>query len=90
MSFQNFLEINMIQQCGMTALVVDPDLKGKNTAISFNNNYVESPRQFSYVMSGWTSVTALDLYKWTQYLHQYKLISKDSFIEILLPVSPNK
>ncbi|WP_221392369.1 serine hydrolase [Dyadobacter sp. NIV53] len=89
-TFQKFVEMNMLQPCGMTASMVDPYLKGKNIAVSFNNDYVESPRQFSYVMSGWTSVTASDLYKWTQCLHQYKLISKASFIEILLPVSPNK
>jgi CubicO group peptidase (beta-lactamase class C family) len=88
--FQDFVQKNMLQPCGMSESVVDPDMNGARVAVSFNNDFVQSPRQFDYVMTGWTSVTATDLYKWAKCLHTYKLINKDSFKEILLPVSPNK
>ena len=90
MPFNKFVEINMLQRCGMLVSAVDPDLRDKNVATSFNNDFQEDPRQFAYVMSGWTSVTASDLYKWTQFLHRYQLINKDSFTQILVPAFPNK
>lgn len=90
MPFHTFVERNMLQPCGMKSSVVDPDMKGSNVAISFNNDLVQSPRQFVYNMTGWTSVTAKDLYMWTQCLHAFKLINKESFREILNPIAPNK
>ncbi|WP_435356244.1 serine hydrolase [Emticicia sp. SJ17W-69] len=88
--FHTFVEIQMLQPCGMKSSVVDPDMRGKNIAISFNNDLIESPRQFQYVMSGWTAVTTQDLYRWTQCLHHFKIINKASFNEILVPVFANK
>ena len=41
-------------------------------------------------MSGWTSVTAKDLYRWTQCLHGEKLINRQSLIEILEPFAAGK
>lgn len=90
MSFQKFVETKMLKPCGMTESVVDPDLKGQAVAVSFNNDFVQDPRQFSYVMSGWTSVTAEDLYKWGQCVNNYKLISRSSVKEILIPFLPGK
>lgn len=90
MPFHTFVEKNMLQPCGMKSSVVDPDMKGSNVAVSFNNDLVQSPRQYIYNMTGWTSVTTQDLYTWTQCLHTFKLINKESFREILTPISPNK
>jgi tetratricopeptide (TPR) repeat protein len=58
--------------------------------VSFNNNFVEDVRQFTIPLSGWVSVTDVDLYKWTQCLHHYKLINKASINEILTPFAPFK
>ncbi len=89
-SFQKFVETRMLKPCEMTESVVDPDLRGKNIAVSFNNDFVEDTRQFSIPMSGWTAVTAKDLYKWTRCLHNFRLINKSSFREILEPFAANK
>ncbi len=89
-SFQKFVETKMLKLCGMSESVVDPDLKGENVAVSFNNDFVEDSRQFSYVMSGWVSVTAQDLYKWSRCVEGGKLISRASFKEILIPFLPGK
>jgi CubicO group peptidase (beta-lactamase class C family) len=90
MSFANFVEQNILKPSGIRASRVDPNLMDKNIAVSFKNDSQEDPRQFSYVMTGWTAVTTNDLYKWAQTLHAYKLISKDSFAQILVPAFPNK
>jgi CubicO group peptidase (beta-lactamase class C family) len=90
MSFQKFVEKRMLQPCKMTKSVIDPDLKGKNIAVSFNNNSVEDIRQFGMPFTGWVSVTDVDLYQWSQCLHQYKLINKASVNEILTPFLPFK
>ncbi len=91
MSFQKFVETRMLPPCNMTKSVIDPDLKGKNIAVSFNNNLVEDVRQFPHPpLTGWVSVTDEDLYKWTQCLHQYKLVNKASINEILTPFAPFK
>ena len=80
-SFQKFVETRMLQPCGMSESIVDPDLKGKNVAVSFNNDFVQDARQFTLPMSGWTSVTAKDLFKWTECLHRFRLINKLSVKE---------
>ncbi|MBA4852861.1 serine hydrolase domain-containing protein [Emticicia sp. BO119] len=90
MPFHTFVEKYMLQPCGMKSSVVDPDMRGSNVAVSFNNELVQSPRQYIYNMTGWTSVTAQDLYTWTQCLHAFKLINKESFREILMPFAPNR
>lgn len=90
LSFQKFVETKMLKPCGMTESLVDPDLKGKNTAVSFNNDLVSDPRQYSYTMSGWTSVTARDLYRWAQCLHSWRLINQSSVKEILVPFLPGR
>lgn len=89
-SFQKFVETEMLKPCRMTESVVDPNMKGDNIAVSFNNDFEADARQFSMPMSGWVAVTANDLYKWTQCLHSFRLISKSSFKEILEPVAANK
>ncbi len=89
-SFQKFVETQMLQPCGMTKSVVDPDMKGKKIALSFNNDFEADARQFSNPMSGWTMVTTTDLFKWTECLHRFRLINKSSFKEILEPVAANK
>ena len=90
MPFHTFVETRMLQPCGMKTSVVDPDMKGANVAVSFNNDLVQSPKQYNYIMTGWTSVTAQDFYKWAQCLHSYKLITKASFKELLEPFAANK
>lgn len=90
MTFKRYVETKMLKPCGMSESIVDPDLKGKNVAVSFNNDFVEDSRQFSYVMSGWVSVTAKDLFKWSQCVEGGKLISRDDFREILIPFLPGK
>lgn len=87
-TFQEFVKIKMLQPCGMQSAVVDPNLRGTNVAVSFNNDFVEDTRQFSSPMSGWTAATTADLYKWTECLHDYKLINQVSFNEILKPFTP--
>lgn len=89
-SFQEFVKIKMLQPCGMKTSMVDPDMRGTKIAISFNNDFVEDLRQFSSPMSGWTAVTAKDLYKWTQCLHNFRVINKSSFKEILEPAAANR
>lgn len=85
-SFARFVEKEMLKPCKMNASVIDPDMRGlPKIAVSFNNSAVEDPRQFTYPISGWTSVTARDLYRWTECLHNYKVIRRSSVNEILQP-----
>ncbi len=90
MSFHDFVRVNMLVPGGMKNTLVDPDLSLPGMAVSFNNDGVESPRQRSYVMSGWTAPTTRDLYRWNVSLHGYKLISKASVLQILQPWAPNR
>lgn len=89
-SFNKFVEQNILIPCGMKASETDPDMGKANVAVSFNNDRVQSPRQFAYVMTGWTAVTARDLYLWNECLHGFKVISKASVLEILQPFAANK
>lgn len=91
-SFQKFVETRMLAPCKMKSAVVDPDVRGANVAVSFNDDFVEDARQFLLPppLSGWTFVTDTDLYQWSECLNNNKLISRASFKEILTPFSPGK
>lgn len=90
-SFAKFVEMKMLKPCKMKDSVVDPDLKsGENVAVSFNNDFIEDARQFSYAMTGWTSVTAADLYKWTRCVDDFRLVKPNSYKQILIPFLPGK
>jgi CubicO group peptidase (beta-lactamase class C family) len=90
MPFEKFVRTNMLVPCKMANAVIDPDMHGPKIVRAFNDDFQESARQDLYPISGWTAVTANDLFKWSECLHQFKLIGKSSVIELLKPYAPGK
>lgn len=74
--FNQFIERYLYKPCKMTASVVNPSLKVKNIARSFNDEGVQDDP--SLPVSGIVFVTAGDLYKWNKCLHAGKMISTQS------------
>ena len=78
--YANFITQNILVPCGMNNTVVDYPLNGAGMARAFNSEFVESP--YAQAMTGWVRLPVTDLYKWTENLHNYKVISKTSFKEL--------
>lgn len=79
-SYSEFLNERIFVPCGFTDTVVDPHDNEPNIATAFNKNGVED--DYPEYLSGALYMTATDLYKWTQCLHNNKLISQPS-LELL-------
>ena len=78
--FSEFLKKRIFEPCGFTDTVVDPQDDAQNIATAFDKNGVED--NYPEYLSGALYMTATDLYKWTQCLHNNKLISQPS-LELL-------
>ena len=76
MPFNRFIERSVYRPCKMNSSVVNPSSATKNIAKSFSDDLVQDPTDL--YLSGIVYVTAGDLYKWTQCLHDGKVISKQS------------
>jgi len=88
LTFINFVTEKMLKPLSMATAIVDPDDKTPMMAKSYNNGYVQSP--LVSPISGWTTVTLDDFYKWELAIEKFKLISPASTLEILTPFGPNK
>jgi len=78
--YADFTKQNILVPCGMKNTAVDYPLNGAGMARAFDSEFVETP--YAQAMTGWVRLPVTDLYKWTENLHNYKVISKTSFKEL--------
>jgi len=77
MPYAVFIKQNILTPCGMTNTIINYPLNGIGMARAFNSEYIETP--YAQAMTGWLRLPIADLYKWTESLHKYKVISRASF-----------
>lgn len=80
-SFPAFSVADIFVPCGMDGAVIDPARNSPHLARAFNNDLVED--DISYAMVGWASVTATDLYRWTECLHGGALLPSASVARLV-------
>lgn len=83
MTFNEFVQTQILKPCGMDASVVDPDDNTPLMAKSFTD--ASKQGALIYPISGWTCVTLDDFVKWAKAIADFKLISPESTREILYP-----
>lgn len=87
-SFNRFVQDNMLKVAGINNGVVDPTVSDPLVAKSFNNDFKEDGLEVP--ISGWTCLTIDDFYKWSQCINNFCLISPISTSEIITPFSADK
>lgn len=87
-SFNQFVQQNMLKVAGINSGVVDPTDSDSLMARSFNNDFKQDGLEVP--ISGWTCLTIDDLYKWSQCVSNFCLINPTSTREIITPVSVDK
>ncbi|MFC0776924.1 serine hydrolase domain-containing protein [Flavobacterium sp. HJSW_4] len=79
-SFKAYVEKFIFQPCRMDSAELTPLKDEENIAKGFNNSLV--PDKADLPITGGTYLTAIDLLKWTNCLHNNKIINKKSLYEI--------
>ena len=87
-SFNKFVQENMLKAAGIKNGVVDPAVSDSLVARSFNNDFKQDGLEVP--ISGWTCLTIDDFYKWSQSINNFCLINPISTGEIITPVSTDK
>jgi D-alanyl-D-alanine carboxypeptidase len=87
-SFNQFVQENMLTVAGIKNGVVDPTVGDSLIARSFNNDYKQDGLEVP--ISGWTCLTIDDFYKWSQCINNFCLINPISTLEIITPVAADK
>jgi D-alanyl-D-alanine carboxypeptidase len=87
-SFNQFVQQNMLKPAGIKNAVVDPTASDSLIARSFNNDFKQDGLEVP--ISGWTCLTADDFYKWAQCISEFCLISPASTRTIITPVASDK
>lgn len=75
-----FIQQHILTPAGMTETRVDYPTDARGMAIAFDNERRITP--YGQNMTGWVRLPIGDLYKWTEALHQYHIISRESFAEL--------
>lgn len=84
-SFNQFVQQYLLQPAGMKTALIDPKESDLLIARSFNNDNRQS--KLASVMSGWTSVTLADFYKWSVCLEKFMLLNSENTRQILIPAA---
>lgn len=79
-SYETFLQSNILSPCGMDQAVFDPIATTPQIARSFDNEGMEDP--LDNITAGWPAVSIRDLYRWTQGLHQHRIIAREALVEL--------
>ncbi|MBD2700354.1 beta-lactamase family protein [Spirosoma sp. BT702] len=87
-SFKEFAEQTMLKKVGIKNGIADPTDADPLMAKSFNNDFKQDKLQAP--ISGWTCVNLDDLYKWSESINAFTLISPKSTKFILTPFMPDK
>ncbi|SFD65366.1 CubicO group peptidase, beta-lactamase class C family [Chitinophaga sp. CF118] len=75
-SYADFVRQNLLQPAGMNASLVDYPVDGPGMARAFDGAGNNTP--YAQGTKGWIRLPVDDLYRWTQALHSYKIISPAS------------
>lgn len=86
-SFKQFTEEQIFKPLGMKNAIIDPTDEHELIAKSFDN--YKKQDALVYPVSGWTSVTLDDFYKWSKSIHSFKLLTPASVRSILIPFAEN-
>jgi len=85
-SFNQFVQQNMLKASGINDGVVDPTDSNLLVAKSFNNDFKQDG--LAVPISGWTCLTTDGFYKWSQCIITFCLINPVATHEIITPVKP--
>jgi len=88
MSFNQFVQQNMLKVAGIRNGVVDPTASDALIAKSFNTDFKQDGLEVP--ISGWTCLNLDDFYKWSQCINNFCLINPGSTLEIITPFAPGK
>jgi CubicO group peptidase (beta-lactamase class C family) len=80
MPYADFIKKNILMPCGMTQSGINYPVNAADMAQAFDSEF--KPTAYSQSMTGWIRLTITDLYKWTESLHQGKVISRASLLEL--------
>lgn len=87
-SFNQFVQENILKTAGIRNGVVDPVSSDSLVARSFNNDFKQDGLEVP--ISGWTCLTIDDFYKWSKCINNFCLISPKSTREIITPFAADK
>jgi D-alanyl-D-alanine carboxypeptidase len=76
MSFDEFITKREFPKAGIRDAVIDPTATTPRFAKSFDANFKQDP--FTPFISGWTAVTVDDLFRWSNCMASFCLITPDS------------
>lgn len=79
-SYAAFIQQHILTPAGMTGTRVDYPTNAAGMAIAFDNERRITP--YGQNMTGWVRLPIGDFYKWAEALHQYRIISRESFVEL--------
>lgn len=79
-SYAAFIQQYILTPAGMMETRVDYPTNAAGMAIAFDNERRTTP--YGQNMTGWVRLPIGDFYKWTEALHQYRIISRESFAEL--------
>lgn len=79
-SYAAFIQQYILAPAGMTETRVDFPADAAGMARAFDNERRLTP--YGQNMTGWVRLPIGDLYKWAEALHQYRIISRESFTEL--------
>jgi len=88
MSFQQFVTERLLKPAGMKTAIVDPTESTPRMTKSFDNDHRQDP--LVYPIAGLTAVTLEDLYKWSESLNNFTILTPASVRSIVTPAGPNK
>jgi len=87
-SFNQFVQQNMLKTAGINNGKVDPVASDSLIARSFNNDFKQDG--LDVPISGWTCLNIDDFYKWSQCINNFCLISPASTRTIITPAAPDE
>lgn len=79
-SYASFIQQYILAPAGMTETRVNYPTDSAGMARAFDNERRITP--YGQNMTGWVRLPIGDFYKWSEALHQYRIISRESFAEL--------
>lgn len=84
-SYKSFVTDKIFKPCGIENGIVDPGIKDKLVAKSYNDQKIQD--DFNYEIGGWPALNLSDFYKWSECINSFRLITPASTLELLIPFS---
>lgn len=80
LTYAGFVRKNIFIPCKMSNSVIDQPLSASNAAKAFDSEFRATA--YTQGMTGWVRLPAIDLYRWTNALDNYKIINEESYKEL--------